>query len=60
MTIEHIPTNSLKEHHHAVILSNDEIERIIKALAYDREENGGDDELENDLKIVLKNNLSFL
>jgi len=37
-----------------VLLSVGEIKQIIKALKYYRQENGGDSELENDLKLVVK------
>jgi hypothetical protein len=40
-----------------ILLSPDEVKLIIKALKYHREENGGDAELENDLKMVLKGTL---
>jgi hypothetical protein len=40
-----------------ILLTPTEIKKIIKALKYDREENGGDAELENDLKMVLKGKL---
>ena len=40
-----------------ILLSAPEVKQIIKALEYYREENGGDEELENDLNMVLKGTL---